>query len=268
MPDTAQRFPAFDTAVPNVARMYDFMLGGKDNYASDRDAVAKIMEIAPLTPRRARSNRAFLGRAVRYVAGQGVRQFLDVGAGLPTQENVHQVAGAVAPDARTVYVDHDPVVLTHARALLAGDLQTAVVTGDVRDPAAIVGSSRTGELLDFTRPVCLLLVAIMHFVPDSADPAGIIAAFREALPPGSYLIFSHATGDGAPLVEAGRGSDAEAIYDKASAALSLRDTGPIRQLLDGFTLVEPGLVPVSAWRPDEPCGTGYDGFLCAVGRRD
>jgi hypothetical protein len=268
MPDTARPLPAFDTAVPNVARMYDFMLGGKDNYASDRDAMAKILEIAPETPQRARLNRAFLGRAVRYVAGQGVRQFLDVGAGLPTQDNVHQVAGAVAPDTRTVYVDNDPVVLAHARALLATDQQAAVVAGDVRDPAGILGNSMVTKLLDFTRPVCVLLVAVLHFVPDSADPARIVAAFRDAIAPGSYLILSHATTEGAPPRELTRGSEAESVYDRASAPLRLRDTRQVAPMLDGFSLVEPGLVHVKTWRPNGPVWNGYDAFLGAVGRKD
>jgi S-adenosyl methyltransferase len=269
MPDTAERFPAFDTAVPNVARMYDFMLGGKDNYASDRDAVGKLLAIAPETPRRAQSNRAFLGRAVRYVAGQGVRQFLDVGAGLPTQENVHQVARSVTPDARTVYVDNDPVVLAHARALLAdGQQQTSVVPGDVRKPAGILGDPQIREMLDLSSPVCVLLVAILHFVQDSDRPASIVAAFRDAIPPGSYLILSHATRDGAPPQEVARRRDGEAVYARASAPLVLRDSGQVGQFLDGFSLVEPGLVHVTAWRPDEPARGGYDAFLGAVGRKD
>src|SRR5215475_2184756 len=159
--------PALDPMVPNVARMYDFMLGGKDNYASDREAVARLIEISPEVSIAARWNRQFLGRAVRFVAGQGVTQFLDVGAGLPTQQNVHQVAHEVAADAATLYVDNDPVVLAHANALLAGDARTAVVPGDVRDPAGILRGAEVTGLVDFARPVCLLLVAILHFVPDA-----------------------------------------------------------------------------------------------------
>jgi SAM-dependent methyltransferase len=268
MSDTAQRFPAFDTAVPNVARMYDFMLGGKDNYASDRDAVGKLLEMAPEAPLRAQLNRAFLGRAVRYVVGQGVRQFLDVGAGLPTQENVHQVAQAVAPDARTVYVDSDPVVLSHARALLSTDPRTAVVAGDVRKPAGILGDPQTRALLDFSQPVCVLLVAVLHFVPDRDGPARVVAAFRDAVAPGSYLILSHATMDGAPPREAARTGDAEAVYKQATAPLIMRDPAQVSLLLDGFSLVEPGLVHVTAWRPDAPARDGFDAFLGAVGRKD
>lgn len=248
--------------------MYDFMLGGKDNYASDREAVAKLVEMAPRAPQRARLNRAFLGRAVRYVADQGVRQFLDIGAGLPTQENVHQVAQAVVPDARTVYVDNDPIVLSHARALLATDPQTAAVAGDVREPAGILGNPQTRELLDLTEPVCVLLVAILHFVPDSDDPARIVAAFRDAMAPGSYLILSHATMDGAPQAEAARTSDAEAVYDRATAPLAMRDIGQVARLLDGFSLVQPGLVHITKWRPDAPADGSFDAFLGAVARKE
>jgi hypothetical protein len=264
----ARRGPAFDTTVPNAARMYDFLLGGKDNFASDRDAVGKLVEVAPDTPRRARLNRAFMGRAVRYVAGQGLRQFLDVGAGLPTQQNVHQVAQSVAPDARTVYVDNDPVVLSHARALLAADQQTAAVAGDVREPARILSNPQVRELLDFTRPVCVLLVSILHFVPDSAGPAGIVATFRDAVVPGSYLIVSHATAEGAPPRELARVDEVHAVYDRATTPLIFRGTGQIMPMLEGFSLVEPGLVPIMAWRPEGPASSRYTAFLGAVGRKD
>ncbi|MGE5292729.1 MAG: SAM-dependent methyltransferase [Micromonosporaceae bacterium] len=196
------------------------------------------------------------------------RQFLDAGAGLPTQENVHQVAQAVAPDARTAYVDSDPIVLSHARALLARDPRTVVVAGDVRKPDAILGDAQIQALLDFTRPVCVLLVAILHFVPDSDGPARIVAAFRDAVAPGGYLILSHATMDGAPPQEASRTRDAEAVYDQATAPLIMRDAGQVSRLLDGFSLVEPGLVHVTDWRPDGPARGGFDAFLGAVGRRD
>jgi S-adenosyl methyltransferase len=264
----AQWEPDFDVTVPNAARMYDFLLDGKDHFASDRDAVGKLLEVAPDTPRRARLNRAFMGRAVRYVAGQGVRQFLDVGAGLPTQQNVHQVAQSMAPDARTVYADNDPVVLTHARALLAVDQQTAAVEGDVREPVGILSNPQVRELLDFTRPVCVLLVAILHFVPDSADPAGIVATFRDAIVPGSYLIVSHATAEGAPPQELARTGEVHAVYDRSSTPIIFRGTSQIMPMLEGFSLVEPGLVPIMAWRPEVPASSRFAAFLGAVGRKD
>jgi hypothetical protein len=263
--DTA---PALDPNVPNVARMYDYMLGGKENYASDRAAVAKLTEMAPGVPVAARLNREFLGRAVRFVASQGVTQFVDVGAGLPTQDSVHQVAQEVAPDATVVYVDNDPVVLSHSRALLDGVPRVAVVAGDVRDPAGIIADLQVRGLVDFGRPVCVLLVALLHFVPDEQNPASLVAAFREALIPGSYLIFSHATVDGLPPQLAARSDDAERVYDSATASVTLRDAPGVFALLDGFTLIEPGLVHVSQWRPPTPVSYEFDAFLAAVGRRD
>jgi SAM-dependent methyltransferase len=260
--------PALDPTVPNVARMYDFMLGGKDNYASDREAVARLIEISPEVHLAARWNRQFLGRAVRFVAGQGVTQFLDVGAGLPTQHNVHEVAQEVTADASTVYVDNDPVVLAHANALLAGDARTAVVAGDVRDPAGILRDAEATGLLDLARPACLLLVAILHFVPDADDPAKLVAAFRDALAPGSYLILSHATMDGYPVQAATASADrAGRVYDRASSQLTMRDRAEVDALLAGFDLVEPGLVHVTDWRPAEPPRLTFDAFLGAVGVR-
>lgn len=268
MTDTAHSSPALDPMVPNVARMYDFMLGGKDNYASDRDAVARLIEISPGVQLAARWNREFLGRAVRFVAAQGVSQFLDIGAGLPTRENVHEVAQSVVADARTVYVDNDPVVLSHAIALLTGDARTAVVDGDVRDPAGLVGDLTATGLLDFGAPVCLLLVAILHFVSDADDPAGLVAALRDALPAGSYLILSHATMDGYPAQASSEEEQrAGRVYDRATAALTMRGRAEVGLLLDGFELVEPGLVHVTRWRPATPPRLVYDAFLGAVGRK-
>jgi len=267
MANAAPESPALNPAVPNVARMYDFMLGGKENYESDRNAVRQLIGMAPDAALNAQQNRQFLGRAVRFVVSQGVTQFLDVGAGLPTQENVHEVARAVAPGARTAYVDNDPVVLSHARALLGNDQYTAVVDGDVRDPAGILADPQVRGLIDFGRPVCVLLVAILHFVPDTDDPAGLVAAFRDAVTPGSYLILSHATMDGAPPQEAARTTDAENVYDRATARLFMRDPDQVSPLLTGFSLVEPGLVHVTDWRPQAP-SRGFDAFLGAVGRKD
>ncbi|HUB40612.1 MAG TPA: SAM-dependent methyltransferase [Streptosporangiaceae bacterium] len=266
--DTEAVLAALNPAIPNVARMYDFMLGGKENYASDRAAVASLIELSATdVPHAARLNRAFLGRAVQYVAGHGVTQFLDIGAGLPTQQSVHQVAQEIAPDIRTVYVDNDPVVLAHSRALLGDNSTTAAVLGDVRDPAGIISDPAVRELIDFTRPVCILLVAVLHFVPDAADPKGILAALRDAMVPGSYLILSHGTVDGAPPEVAAK-ADASRVYDQATAQVTLRDAAQVAALLDGFTLVEPGLVHTSQWRPPVSASYEFDAFLAAVGRKD
>jgi SAM-dependent methyltransferase len=259
---------ALNPAIPNVARMYDFMLGGKENYASDRAAVANLIEMTSSDiPANARLNRAFLGRAVRFAASQGVTQFLDIGAGLPTQQSVHEVAQQISPDARTVYVDNDPVVLAHARALLTDSLKTAVVDGDIRDPAGIIHDPAVRTVIDFTRPVCVLLVAILHFVTDADDPKSLIAALRDAMAPGSYLILSHATVDSAPPEMAAKADDAEKFYDQATAPLALRDATQVAALLDGFSLVEPGLVHVSQWRPPVEASYKFDAFLAAVGRK-
>jgi S-adenosyl methyltransferase len=259
---------ALDPNVPNVARMYDYMLGGKENYASDRAAVAKLIEMAPGVPVAARLNREFLGRAVRFVASQGVSQFLDVGAGLPTQDSVHQVAQAVDPGARVVYVDNDPVVLSHSRALLGDSPNVAVVDGDVRDPAGIIGDPAVTALIDFSRPVCVLLVALLHFVTDAEDPTALVAAFADAMVPGSYLVFSHATVHGAPPEVAVYSKDAEKVYDRATSRVTMRDPEEVAVFLRPFTLIEPGLVHVSEWRPPVRVSYDFDAFLAAVGRRD
>ena len=266
--DTEAASAALNPAIPNVARMYDFMLGGKENYASDRAAVASLIQLSATdVPAAARLNRAFLGRAVQYVASHGVTQFLDIGAGLPTQQSVHQVAQEIAPGIRTVYVDNDPVVLAHSRALLGDTSTTAAVLGDVRDPAGVIGDPAVRALIDFARPVCILLVAVLHFVPDAADPKGLLAAFRDAMVPGSYLILSHGTVDGAPPEVAAK-ADASRVYDQATAQVTLRGAAQVADLLDGFTLVEPGLVHTSQWRPMIATDYEFDAFLAAVGRKD
>ena len=260
--------PALDPAVPNVARMYDFMLGGKENYASDRAAVAKLIEMAPAVPEFARLNRAFLRRAVRFAASQGVSQFLDVGSGLPTQESVHEVARAARPAARTVYVDNDPVVAAHSRALLGSTPGVAFALGDIRDPASLLGHPQVTGIIDFSRPVGVLLLAILHFVTDAEDPARLVAAIRDALAPGSYLIMSHGTAHGAPPQVAARSGEASRVYDNATSRITYRDPAQVSRFLEGFSLVEPGLVHVSQWRPPVPVPYEFDGFLAAVGRRD
>jgi SAM-dependent methyltransferase len=260
--------PALDPAVPNVARMYDYMLGGKDNYASDRAAVEKLIEMAPAVPRFARLNRAFLRRAVSFAASQGVSQFLDVGSGLPTQHSVHQAAQDINPAARIAYVDNDPVVAVHSRALLGGAPGVAFVLGDVRDPVSLLRDPEITGLLDFSQPVCVLLLAVLHFVTDAEDPGRLVAAFRDALAPGSYLILSHGTAHGAPPEVAARSGEASRVYDNATSRITYRDPGEVSQFLAGFTLTEPGLVHISQWRPPVPVPYEFDGFLSAVGRKD
>jgi S-adenosyl methyltransferase len=197
--------PGFDTSVAHQARIYDYLLGGKDNYAADRAASEAVLSIYPEMAFNARANRAFLGRVVRYLAGEaGIRQFLDIGTGIPTAGNTHQVAQAIAPESRVVYVDYDPVVLAHARALLTSTQAGATdyIDADLRDTGTILRQAQ--QLLDFTRPAAVTLVAILHAIPDADDPHAIVARIMDAVPPGSYLALSHA-GIGSPRPGDARG---------------------------------------------------------------
>jgi hypothetical protein len=236
-----------DVTIPAAARMYDYWLGGHDNFAADRIAALKITEHVPGTPAAARANRRFLGRAVRYLAGEaGIRQFIDLGAGLPTNGNVHQVARQITPDARVVYVDNDPIVNVHANALLTGRGTTGIVLADLRDPAAILSNPTVRRLIDFDEPVALLLIAILHFVKDDEDPAAIVATLRDALPAGSYLALSHVTGD----FRSQAASSAMDVYNKATSSVTLRSHNQIASFFSGWDLIEPGLVQSPLWRPD------------------
>ncbi len=255
-----------DTTTPNPARIYDVLLGGKDNFPADRAAAHAILNVAPQARRGANQNRAFLQRAVRFLAAEaGIGQFLDIGTGLPTQGNVHQVAQAVTPHARVVYVDHDPVVHAHADALLADHTTTIAVLADLREPEAILGNGAVRAALDLTRPVAVLLVAVLHFIKDEEDPAGIVARLRDAMAPGSYLVISHATADFHPQVAA-KITD---VYQQASAPLVLRSRSQIERFFDGFDLVAPGLVEPASWRPDGegPPSPSAGGFYGGVGRK-
>ncbi|HZD73599.1 MAG TPA: SAM-dependent methyltransferase [Actinomycetota bacterium] len=249
-----------DSSTPNVARIYDYMLGGKDNFPVDRDAAQRILAAYPESREGVRQNRAFMRRAVEYLAGQaGIRQFLDIGTGLPTQQNVHEVAKAVAPDAHVVYVDNDPVVCTHGRALLAEANQVAMVEADLREPERILTDPATRELIDFTEPVAILLVAILHFIPDEDDPFDRVARLRDAVPPGSYLVISH-------LLDAEqRRSDTtkvRQVYSRTSAGLIPRTQEQIMRFFDGFELLESDLL-VSRDLLERFSGIGWG----AVGRK-
>ncbi|MGW2700520.1 SAM-dependent methyltransferase [Streptomyces sp. NPDC001340] len=235
-----------DTSRPHPARIYDYLLGGKDNYEVDRRAGDELAAAAPEVRIGLQANRAFLRRAVRYVVSSGVRQILDIGTGLPTSPNVHEIAHEVAPDVRVACVDNDPIVAAHANALLSSSGATSVVLADVRDPQAIVNHPEVRRAIDFGRPVALLLVAVLHFLTDAEKPAQTVAALRDALPAGSFLVLSHATGDFADR------SAAQAVYNKATATLNLRSRAEVEGFFDGFELVEPGLTQVPFWRPDTP----------------
>ncbi|WP_225849452.1 SAM-dependent methyltransferase [Streptomyces sp. HPF1205] len=238
-----------DTSRPHPARMYDYYLGGRDNYEVDREAADRIIEIAPDVVPSARANREFLRRAVRWLADNGVRQIIDIGTGIPTSPNTHEIAHAVSPDVRVAYIDNDPIVARHADARLLGTGNTGFFLGDMRDPDSILGHPTIGELIDVRRPVALMLVSVLHFVPDEDDPAGLIAAFRDALPAGSHLVLSHGTSD----FHTGEVVDEPLqIYKKSTASVTLRSHAEVTALFDGFELVEPGLVQVPLWHPDGP----------------
>jgi hypothetical protein len=235
-----------DVTKPHPARMYDYYLGGKDHWQADREVADKILAVAPEVRDIATANRGFLHRAVRYLATErGVTQFLDIGTGIPTSPNVHETAAACARETRVVYADNDPVIHAHANALLTGTGTTRIILADLRDPGVILAGAR--EFLDFTKPVALLLVAILHFIPDAQDPAGIVAALRDALPSGSFLALSHGTSDFHPADVTGTATSA---YDAATAPLVLRPRAAVEAFLDGFTVEPPGLVQAPLWHPD------------------
>ena len=237
----------FDPGTPHPARVYNVWLGGKDAYAADRMAAAEVARCRPQVVAGARANRAFLARAVRYLAGQqGIRQFLDIGPGLPAPDATHTVAQAIAPDSRIVYVDNDSIVLTHARALLVSTPQGACdyVYGDLRDPETIL--KQASRTLDFSQPIAVILVAVLHFLPEASDPQGIVATLAAALAPDSLLAISHLTGDFAPeQVEAG----VAAYNGLVSAPITPRSHAQVTALFGGLPLVAPGVVPVADWRP-------------------
>ncbi|WP_427166707.1 SAM-dependent methyltransferase [Streptomyces sp. C1-1] len=247
--DGTQPF-VIDTSRPHPARMYDYFLGGKDNYEVDQEAAERFIKAAPEVRAAVRANRRFMERAVRYVVAEGgVRQILDIGTGLPTEPNVHQIARAVAPGTRVAYVDNDPIVSAHSRTLLDDDdTDTSVVLADLRDPRAVLDHPDVRRVLDFDRPVALLLLAVLHFLTDADDPGAVVATLLDALPPGSHLVLSHATVD---IHEDGR-ADAVKVYNGATATMNPRAHARVLDFFDGLTLVEPGLVLVPDWRPQEP----------------
>ncbi|GGS45851.1 hypothetical protein GCM10010156_00620 [Planobispora rosea] len=252
-----EKAPAgIDPTIPSVARMYDYYLGGKDNFASDREAAENFIKVLPGIREMARSNRAFLSRAVSEIAGRGVRQFLDIGSGLPTQENVHQVAHRIIPDARVVYVDNDPIVMAHGRALLEDNPHTTVVQADMREPKALLDHPDIQTKIDFNQPVAVLLLAMLHFVPDDGDATAIVAAIREKLAPGSYLILSHAYAGDVSEEKHARGQ--EVYRTTATGSLTSRGPGHLAAYADGLEVLDPGIVPVQAWRPEFDGDAEYD----------
>lgn len=251
---TAEVPPGIDPHRPSIARVYDAVLGGKDNYEVDRAVRDELFAMDPEAVHLARDNRAWLARVVRYLAGTvGIDQFLDCGSGLPTAENTHEVAQRVNPDGHVVYVDDDPVVLAHARALLTPDGSTALVGADIRDPAAVLGSPEVAELLDLSRPVGLLHAGILHHVDDDEDPHGVLEGYVRRLAPGSHVAVSHfyTPGDDSPLAE--RAAAVEAVLlGGALGRGRFRTRAEIQRFFDGLEMVEPGLTHLAEWWPDGP----------------
>ncbi|MGH3884074.1 MAG: SAM-dependent methyltransferase [Pseudonocardiaceae bacterium] len=256
-----------DLEHPSAARVYDYYLGGSHNFAADRRMARRAIELWPELPLIMQANRAFLRRSVRYLVRQGITQFLDIGSGIPTEGNVHEVAQAAAPEVRVVYVDIDPVAVAHSRAILNGNPRADVVQADLRDVVSILDDPRAKRLIDPAQPLGVLMVAILHFVPDAADPANIIAQYRAIMAPGSHLVVSHASYEGRPD-QAGSHTD---LYQRTPTPMTMRSRLQIEGLLGGFELVDPGVVFLPLWRPDSPADvddhperfTGY----AVVGRR-
>ncbi|MEU9044254.1 MULTISPECIES: SAM-dependent methyltransferase [unclassified Kitasatospora] len=240
--------------IPHSARMYDWFLGGKDHYEVDREAAERVLTVFPTMRIAVWANRAFMHRATRTLAQRGLRQWLDVGTGIPTSPNLHEVAQSVAPEARVVYADNDPIVLAHSRALMTSTREgrTAYVHGDVRDPDSILSAPEVARTLDLGQPVVLSMVALLHFVPDLGEARTIVERLLKPLPSGSALVLSHATAEldpeGAPMVQE--------IYNKAGTSLRLRPRAEFETLFEGLDLLEPGIVPAHRWRPDEDAADG------------
>ncbi|WP_411080151.1 SAM-dependent methyltransferase [Streptomyces sp. cmx-18-6] len=240
-----------DISVPSVSRMYDFYLGGSHNFEVDREAARKAMEFLPGLPKIMQANRAFMRRAVRYAVDAGIDQFLDIGSGIPTFGNVHEVAQAADPRAKVAYVDHDPVAVAHSQAVLEGDDRAVIASADLRRPKEILANPEITRLLDLNRPVALLLVAVLHFIEDADDPRGAVAELREALAPGSLIVLTHASYEGIPLSEEEAGG-AVGVYRTTRSPLIMRSREEIGAFFEGYEMVEPGLVSMPEWRPDTP----------------
>ncbi|WP_415953249.1 SAM-dependent methyltransferase [Streptomyces sp. KLOTTS4A1] len=240
-----------DISVPSVSRIYDYYLGGSHNFESDREAARKAMEFMPGLPKIMQANRAFMRRAVGYAVERGITQFLDIGSGIPTFGNVHEVAQGLHPGARVLYVDHDPVAVAHSEAVLDGNPDAEVLAADLRGPQEILESPQLSDLLDLDRPVALMLVAVLHFLEDEDKPYEAVAALREALAPGSMLILTHASYDGIPLSQEQAGGTV-GVYKDIRNPLVMRGRSEIERFFEGYGMAEPGLVSMPLWRPDAP----------------
>ena len=237
-----------DVSVPSMARTYDYLLGGAHNFAVDRELAAHVEKAMPDARAAARVSRAFLARCVRFMVAQGIRQFLDIGSGIPTVGNVHEVAQGIDPAARIVYVDIDPVAVAHSRSILEGNPGTAVIQADLRDPSHILSEARATGLLDFDRPVALLLAGVVHFVPDDDRPDEILKMLRDAVVPGSYLVISHSTFEDQPQEML----DAQKLSARTATEITLRSRAQVADYFGDWELLEPGIVHMPLWRPESP----------------
>ncbi len=259
--------PGVDTKRANAARIYDYLLGGSHNFLADQDVARALAAVEPNVRLFARANREFLGRAVRFLGEAGIRQFLDIGSGIPTEGNVHQVAQRAVPGTRVVYADIDPVAVAHSKTILARNENAAVIQADLRDPEKILTDPASERLIDFSQPAGLLLVSVLPFIADAEDPWHIVATLRDALAPGSYLVLCHGTDEGQPaMIQA-----MDKVYNRNVAIRAgARSRADILRFFDGFRLVPPGLVDPSLWRPDpaddEPDGPGQVWGLAGVGK--
>lgn len=251
-----------DVDVPSAARVYDYLLGGAHNFAADRAVGAKVLEVQPQGREIASSNRAFLSRAVRYMVDQGITQFLDLGSGIPTVGNVHEVAQGIDPECRVMYVDFDPVAVAHSQLMLKDNTRATVLGADLCQPAQVLNASVTQQFLDLSKPIGLLMVAVFHFVSDERNPRDIVAAYRDALPSGSYLALSHLTADQMPAEMAGV---VEAMKNSRNP-MYFRTHDEIAALFDGFEWVEPGLVSASRWHREQD-ENNQEGVYVGVGRK-
>ena len=265
VPEDAAPSPReIDVSVAHPARVYDYWLGGKDNFAADRAAAERVLEAKPQIRDNVRANRRFLAKAVRYLTAEaGIQQFLDIGTGIPTANNTHEVAQAVRPETRVVYVDNDPIVLTHARALLTSVAgPTTFIDADLREVKTIL--SRAGETLNFSQPVAVMLIAVLHLIPDEDDPWGVVASFMDAVPPGSYLVLSHPARD----VETERSARAAQRYNEQVATpMHRRTRAEVARFFDGLDLIEPGLVQMHQWRPEATDPVAPSSGYAVVGRK-
>jgi hypothetical protein len=267
IPAKLSELPKLDTSTAHIARVYDYWLGGKDNFTVDRQVGDNVLDIHPETALSVRANRGFLARAVRYLAAkEGINQFLDVGTGLPSANNTHEVAQSVAPEARVLYVDNDPIVLVHARALLTSspEGETGYLDADMTDPDTILAGAE--RMLDFTKPVGIMLVAVLHMLRDEEEPGAIVGRFTDAVPPGSFLVISHLASDVQQdtMAEMGR-----RLNESMTQQFTMRTRAQVEGFFDGLTLVEPGVVLTHEWRPDSSDDAKTPGVLWSgVARKD